>query len=61
MDLSTYEETRLPRDDSWAKWLKVRCHALQQRNVLADLNSHCSTSHIEAASMLHVWGAVLSS
>jgi Elongation factor P (EF-P) OB domain len=23
MDLSTYEETRLPKDDSWAKWLKV--------------------------------------
>ena len=22
MDLSTYEETRLPRDDAWAKWLK---------------------------------------
>ncbi len=22
MDLTTYEETRLPKDDSWAKWLK---------------------------------------
>lgn len=34
MDLSTYEETRLPKDDSWAKWLKVGSDLCMRRRTL---------------------------
>jgi Elongation factor P, C-terminal len=41
MDMETYEEVRVPRDDSWAKWLPEVCpaqHLAQARTAACCLN-----------------------
>ena len=46
MDLSTYEETRLPKDDTWAKWLKVGFAACTVQLPYADTIDTTSCQHL---------------
>ncbi len=54
MDMATYEETRVPRDDDWAKYMKEgmevsRVRVLKQPKLLSSLLTRSQRWHDDSA------------